>query len=263
MQGLGPGPHDAAAQEQQPLPCGRRSASGLSASQGAHHGLPSKQRELVRHAFLPLHARRVIRSVSLHSEVQPFPARPGPVLWRLLTPLCPSIAIADAVVRCVRTRPEASQGKAPLFPADPAGFTHAASGQLWGFTVSRRLTPRSWAFYPVPVRRGRDSPPASFRSSLATATLALGYPVSVLPPPVRNSHSRHRTMPRTQQRRARPLWPGPPLNVASSPKTQKQLSNSTALQSSPQDPPQTEPRLCRSRRRHKRRRQRRRRQHHP
>ena len=53
---------------------------------------------------------------------------PGRYYWRLLTPLCPSIAIADAVVRCVRTRPEASQGKPPLFSADPAGFTPAASG---------------------------------------------------------------------------------------------------------------------------------------
>ncbi len=41
----------------------------------------------------------------------------------------------------------------PLFPADrrtPAGFTPAASGQLGGFTVSPRLTPRPWAVHPVP-----------------------------------------------------------------------------------------------------------------
>ena len=112
-----------------PLRCGRRSASGLSASQGAHCGPLPEQRELVRHAFPRLHAHRVIRSVSPHQEVPPFPARPGPVLWGLLTPPCPSIVIADAVVPGFdRTGPEASQGKPRLFPAIPAGFTPTASG---------------------------------------------------------------------------------------------------------------------------------------
>lgn len=87
-----------------------------------------RQPVLVRHAFLRLHARRVIRVCCLHQEVQPFPARPGPVLWRLLTPPRPSNAIADAVVRINRTGPEASQGKPCLFPAVPAGCTPAASG---------------------------------------------------------------------------------------------------------------------------------------
>ena len=114
---------------------------------------------------------------SPHQEVSPFPARPGPVLWRLLTPPCPSNAIADAVVRINRTGPEASQGKPRLFPAVPAGFTPAASGQLSGVTAMGRLTPRSLALYPIPVRRGRVSPPASFRFRLATDTLALGYTV--------------------------------------------------------------------------------------
>ena len=114
---------------------------------------------------------------SPHQEVSPFPARPGPVLWRLLTPPDPSNAIADAVVHNLRTDPEASQGKPRLFPAVPAGFTPAASGQLSGVTAMGRLTPRSLALYPIPVRRGRVSPPASFRFRLATDTLALGYTV--------------------------------------------------------------------------------------
>ena len=59
--------------------------------------LPSKQRELVRHVFPRLHARRVIRSVRTPPDLPP-----------------------------------------------------PASGQLLGFPVSPRLTPRSWAFYPVP-----------------------------------------------------------------------------------------------------------------
>ena len=137
-----------------------------------------RQPELVRHAFLRLHTRRVIRVCSQHQEVQPFPpARPGPVLWRLLTPPCPSSAIADAVVRINRTGPEASQGKPCLFPAVPPDLPPPRPGSFRASPSDAGSPPRSLAFYPVPVRRGRVSPPASFRFRLATDTLALGYTV--------------------------------------------------------------------------------------
>ena len=50
------------------------------------------------------------------------------LLWPLLTPPGPSTAIADDVVRFVRTDSEVSQGKPFLFPTIPAGSTPAASG---------------------------------------------------------------------------------------------------------------------------------------
>ena len=156
-----------------PLPCGHRSASGLSASQGAHHA--SLSWPVVSFPAAPRPSSHPV--CSPHQEVSPFPARPGPVLWRLLTPPDPSNAIADAVVHNLWTDPEASQGKPRLFPAVPAGFTPAASGQLSGVTAMGRLTPRSLALYPIPVRRGRVSPPASFRFRLATDTPALGLSV--------------------------------------------------------------------------------------
>ena len=155
---------------------------------------------------------------SPHQEVSPFPARPGPVLWRLLTPPDPSNAIADAVVHNLWTDPEASQGKPRLFPAVPAGFTPAASGQLSGVTAMGRLTPRSLALYPIPVRRGRVSPPASFRFRLATDTLALGYtvrchlrPLETLTPDT--GHAWH------TRKRARTVRPGPSPHLPSSPET--------------------------------------------
>ena len=81
----------------------------LRLPRGAPRPLP-EQRELVRPAFPRLHAHRVIRSAPRTQEVQPFPARPGPVLRRLLTPPCPSNAIAaDAVVRIIH-RPRGLPG---------------------------------------------------------------------------------------------------------------------------------------------------------
>ena len=50
------------------------------------------------------------------------------LLWPLLTPPGPSTAIADDVVRFVRTDSEASQGKLCLLPTIPAGSTLAACG---------------------------------------------------------------------------------------------------------------------------------------
>ena len=157
--------------------------------------LPSgapRQPELVRHAFPRLHARRVIRVCSLHQEVQPFPARPGPVLWRMLTPPCPSNAIADAVVRINRTGPEASQGKPRLFPAIPAEFTPPRVRVAFGLY---RILPAH------PVVMGLLSDSCSSGPRFASGSLQLpphdGHPCprlsgSALPRSVRDSHSRPR-----------------------------------------------------------------------
>ena len=85
-----------------------RSSPGFSV---AHHGLLAKQRELVRHVFPRLHVHRVIRFVSPHQEVSPFPARPRPGTMASADSSVPIQRIADAAVRIIRTGPEASQPK--------------------------------------------------------------------------------------------------------------------------------------------------------
>ena len=72
----------------------------------------------------------------------------------------------------IGTAPEISQGKLCILPSVPAGFTNAHVRMTTG-------PPRPWpgyptapALYPVPVRRVRVLPSASFRFHLTVDTLA-------------------------------------------------------------------------------------------
>lgn len=151
-----------------PLPTGRRSASGLSASsRDAHHGLLLEQRELIRHAFLLLHACRVFRSVSLYPGVRPFPVVPSPVPGPPLTSPCPSNTIADAVVRSVR---------------DPRRIRPAAS------PCGRRPSIRCLFVGAAIPRLQLPADPAPRRAPLPSAGLSGSAP----PLPVRDAHYRHR-----------------------------------------------------------------------
>ncbi len=63
------------------------------------------------------------------------------------------------------------------FPQSPPDLPPPRPGSFRASLLLGRLTPRSLAFYSIPRRRGRVSPPASFRPRLATGVLALGYAV--------------------------------------------------------------------------------------
>ena len=72
----------------------------------------------------------------------------------------------------IGTAPEISQGKLCILPSVPAGFTNAHVRMTTG-------PPRPWpgyptapALYPIPVRRVRVLPSASFRFHLTVDTLA-------------------------------------------------------------------------------------------
>lgn len=184
-----------------PLPTGRRSASGLSASsQDAHHGLLLEQRELIRHAFLLLHACRVFRSVSHYpGVVRPFPVVPSPLPGPLLTFPCPSNTIADAVVRPVR---------------DPRRIRPAAS------PCGRRPSIRCLFVGGAILRLQLPADPAPRRAPLPSA----GLSGSVPPLPMRDAHYRHRSCSAHEKT-------GPPLNTGTPDSGPERPQSIHALQS--------------------------------
>ena len=166
-----------------PLPTGRRSASGLSASsQDAHHGLLLEQRELICHAFLLLHAAE---SSGLSPTIQGLfgPSRLCPARYQGLCRLlpCPSNTIADAVVWSVR---------------DPRRIRPAAS------PCGRRPSIRCLFVGAAILRLQLPADPAPRRAPLPSA----GLSGSVPPLPVRDAHYRHRSCSAHEKT-------GPPLNT--------------------------------------------------
>ncbi len=72
----------------------------------------------------------------------------------------------------IGTAPEISQGKPYILPSVPAGFTNARVRVTIGPPRPLPGYPTAPAFYPVPVRRVRVLPSASFRFHLTVDTLA-------------------------------------------------------------------------------------------
>ena len=72
----------------------------------------------------------------------------------------------------IGTAPEISQGKPYILPSVPAGFTNAHVRMAIGHPRPLPGYPTAPAFYPVPVRRVRVLPSASFRFHLTVDTLA-------------------------------------------------------------------------------------------
>ena len=77
-----------------------------------------------------------------------------------------------AVSRFIGTAPETSQGKPYILPSVPAGFTYARVRVTIGPPRLWPGYPTALVFYPVPVRRVRVLPSASFRFHLTMDTLA-------------------------------------------------------------------------------------------
>ena len=152
------------------LPVGAQIGFGLSASQVAHHASQS----------WPVVSFPAAPRPSSHPGLLPaprgfaLPARLGPVLWRLLTPPCPSNAIADAVVQILRTDPEASQGKPCLFPAVPPDLPPPRPGSFralpyWAGSPHGRWPCIRFLFVGAAFRLRLPSDSASRRTPLSSA----------------------------------------------------------------------------------------------
>ena len=74
--------------------------------------------------------------------------------------------------RVLQTAPEISQGKPCILPSVPAGFTCARVRITIGPPRPLPGYPTAPALYPIPVRRVRVLPSASFRFHLTVDTLA-------------------------------------------------------------------------------------------
>ena len=126
---------------------------------------------------MPIESSRLLLAVEDSALRQRFRR----LLWPLLTSPCPSCAVANAVVRFAYLKgktgtsgqaQETSQGKSCHLPSVPAGFTCARVRMAIGRPRPLPGYPTAPASYPVPVRRVRVLLSASFRSRLATGTLA-------------------------------------------------------------------------------------------
>ena len=93
-------------------------------------------------------------------------------LWPLLTSPHPSRTVAVAIVWLLQTDVQTSQGKPCLLPSVPARFTSTAFRMATGPPHPLLGYPAVAASYPVPVRRVRVLPYASFRLRLTTDALA-------------------------------------------------------------------------------------------